>query len=326
MRLGLTDGTNLVDLLRLLGLELADYLDFLDSRLEDRGLWLAACTTAGGSRKWHEAEIPFLARCVTRLDAHPKEEPGSPHSIYEKPQSNAMEMLYYCAGKDTYRMRQSDADVQHWSKAEGLAHLLRDRTGRVYVLQLLSTRRQPFIFEAAEKHPELLYSNTSPFLPIYDAFTYRKKDHIGVVISQCPPFPLSSRLLPDEGQDELRRVLERARDLFAHLAALRQCGVSLDGQRPSSRWEDCFLTGVSGGPWLIPAYLEPSYQDPSRLTRLGHCSERLPLAPRDAWPLSPLKGRGGIAGLPWSQVTAYNDPRVPGPTIVSCETQACYYC
>lgn len=300
--------TRLLDQLKILGLQRASYIDFLQSREHDREFWLGACSASGSSSTWYEAE----AGSNTRLDAHPRQPLGKFTSPREKLQSNPSEVLYYSTGRSG--RVESSVDVQHWSDAEGLSHLLIDGDDHVYVMRLLDVERQPFLFEAALAHSELLYASTSPFLPIYDTINYGK-ENLGFVVTQCPPFPLGCRLLPDSGQDEVRRVLERARDLFSHLVALKAHGVSLDGQRPSDEWSDAFLTGKPYGPFLVPAYLEPSYQKSSKLTRLGHSIEDLPAPPEDAWPLAPLMGRGGVAGLPWSQVSAYNDPRVPGPKL-----------
>lgn len=312
-RWALGKGIGLSDLMQLFGLGQATYLDFLESRASDRAFWLAACSVAGGSTTWHEGEE--VSR--TRLDSHPRQNGGKFNAPLEKPTANPMEVLYYCTGRGTQAMDPCPAEAKHWSETEGLSQLVRDERGRVYIARLLDTSRCPFLFEAAASQPNLIYSSESPFLPIYDAIDYRSRDDFGLVIAQCPPFPLGNRLLPDEGQDELRRALERSRDLFQHLATLRKHGVSLDGQRPSDQWSECFLTSKPQGPWQVPAYLAPSYEDTSKLARLGQWDEKLPEAPKDAWPLAPLKGRGGIAGLPWSQITAYNDPRVPGPRVVS---------
>lgn len=208
-----------------------------------------------------------------------------------------------------------------WHESCGLNHLLRDRGGRIYIARLVDPSSQPFIFEAAAKQPDLLYSPESPFWPIYDAVEYSPTYEIGVVITQMPPFPLSRLLAPGQTRtrDELRRVLERMQNFFQHLVTLEEHGVTLNGTMPWDSWIDSLYITSSTRFWLIPAYLQrvTDGQGSARLARGDRYEERLPAPPVDAWPVAPFEGEGGVAGLPWSQATAYSDPRVQGPRVVS---------
>lgn len=270
----------------------------------------------GNSRKW-EAE----GRYNLRLEAHPREVKDGA-TVHEEPHSNPAEMLWHANGYNRSRVYHRASE---WGAMEGLSHILRDNLGRVFVLRLMDTHRHRFLLAAALSHPDLLYSDDSPFLPTYDVFEYNKDAKLGAAITQCPPFPLGPDLIPDSGrQQELRRILERAHDMFASLAALHERGISLNN-RIEYGWADSLSTardlwgGEDSAFFLIPAYLSKTLDscNPGKLSRAGIWEESLPAAPATAWPMAPLAGKGGIAGLPWSQVTAYNDPRVAGPKIVS---------
>lgn len=300
--------TNFLEVLAKLGLKFASYADFLWSRMDDVSLWLAACSSQGSSRKWEGSGLS-----LPRLEAAPRE--ALDEGRHEEPHSNPAEMLVcacvnYRHGMIAYR------NNDKWTKAEGLKHLLRDRMGRIFVLQLLDPVNQPFWFHMAAKRPEVIYSETSPFYPAYEIVNYNSQ--LGGIIWQSPPHPLTPSLIPDSERDELRRILERAHDVFAALATLEEWGISLGGGW-SSDWDRWPSTLSGGRGCIMPAYLQRSIseQEPGKLTASGFHEERLPAPPATAWPMPPLCGNGGIAGLPWSQVTAYNDPRVAGPRFVS---------
>ncbi|PWN26871.1 hypothetical protein BDZ90DRAFT_261125 [Jaminaea rosea] len=292
--------------MRALGLDLATYIDYLASRAEDVNFWLSATSTLGGSRKWATA-----GGREYMLEAVPRPYAGA-QLAYEAPHSNAAEMLYYGAAGWTHYLH--SAWNAEWSESDGLSLLLSDSSQRFLVMCLLDQKRQPFLFEAAARAPQLLYSSNSPFFPIHDVLTYNEGKQVGVVIARCPPYALSPRLNPHLGRDEVRRCLERARDLFGLLITLEDAGVSMDGQGLQDDWTISFRSSNSK-PVIVGAYLDPAAADTriGRLARSVQWEERLPNPPPDAWPIAPFEGKGGVAGLPWSQITAYKDPRVPGP-------------
>lgn len=304
----LSNGTSLLAVAEKLGLKPASYVEFLSSRLHDVLFWLSACSVIGNSRKWDAG-----SRYRLRLEAQPRELKGGA-AVHEEPHSNPAQMLWHASGYDRGYMYHR---YEEWADMEGLSHVLRDDIGRIFVMRRLDLRRQPFIFTAATSQPEIIFSDDSPFLPIYHVLEYNELEGLGAIIYQAPPCPLGPHLLPDEGPDEVRRILERAHDCFANLAVLEEWGISLNRSYQHS-WSHS-ITTQSEAPLLVPAYLQRTLnvRSPGKLGRDGHYEERLPPPPPTAWPLSPLSGKGGIAGLPWSQITAYNDPRVTGPRIVS---------
>lgn len=282
--------------------------------MDDVSLWIAATSTLGGSRKWLTPN-----RRSHRLEALPKPHArtGTPS---EHPQSSAIEMLYHGAGGDPRGVYATSwGSASSWGGSEGLGQILKDRVGRLYFARVLDTRLQRFPLEAAARRPELLYSADTPFLPHHDVISYSEDSNIGIVITECPPYPLSHLLASAQWREraELRRVLERMHDLFSHLVVLEEHGISLNGKAPSEGWVGSFRTS-GAGLWFVPAYLEPAAKSfhPGRLARSALFEERLPEPPSNAWPVAPLEGERGIAGLPWSQLTAYSDPRVKGPTTV----------
>lgn len=300
-------------LLDVLGLKLARYIDFLASRAQDCHFWVSAVSALGGSRKWEGW------RGDQRLEAAPRD--GQDNGVHEEPDSNPAEMLV-CSSVN-YRTGVVEYQRDNWAEAEGLAHLLRDKAGRIFVLRLLDPVSQPFIFEAAAKRPEVLFSVESPFYPTHQVIRYSSQ--LGAVVWQCPPHALSYDLAPGTSphRDELRRILERAHDAFANLAILEEWGLSLN-HYVDDHWVRWMSTGTGQGGYWIPAYLEYNMtaDGPGKLERYGVYEERLPAPPATAWPMAPTWGEGGIAGLPWSHVSAYNDPRVAGPRLVSSMLEA----
>lgn len=306
--------SNILNVLQVLGLHVASYLDLIATRTEDVAVWLSAVSTLGGSRKW----LTPNGRSQ-RLEALPKAQSRN-NILPETARSNAIEMLYHGSGGRPYSVSSRPYGASStWAQSEGLAQVLKDHAGRLYLARILDISYHRFPFVAARERPELLYSSDSPFLPHYDVVTYEEASHVGLVITQCPPWPLSQHLAPAQpgARDELRRVLERMHDLFAHLVFLQNKGVSLNGKPPVDGWISSFLT-ARVGPWFVPAYLEriSNPENPSRLAASALYEERLPQAPSNAWPVAPFEGAGGLAGLPWSQVTAYSDQRVKGPRTV----------
>lgn len=236
-------------------------------------------------------------------------------SASETPNANAMEMLWYARERYYYHNRMRGHYGPEWSDLDGFAHLLRDDMGHLFVLRLLDISRHQFPFKMARERPDIIYSESSCLYPIHEIFEYSAS--IGAIITRCPPWPLCSGLLPNSGRDELRRVLEFAHDVFGILTQLEDCQASLKDCHLDDSWEDVFSTSAGMGPWLIPAYLQKEKtrhgQKPSKLTRSDNYIEQLPPPPSSAWPLAPLSGSDGIAGLPWCQLTAYNDPECLGP-------------
>lgn len=311
--------TNVLEVLAKLGLQLADYVHYLASRPNDTHFWVVACSVLGSSRRWETSY-----RDEMRLEAAPRELRGGA-DVHEEPHSNPIEMLWHGYGHG-YSARILYVLGTEWEEMEGLGHLLRDDVGRTFFFRLLNTSHQNFFFKAATQRPEVLYSKKSPFWPIYEVINYNDGEQVGAAIWQCPPTPMSVKLLTSSrrpyNRDELRRQLERAHSLLGHLATLQEWGISLAGLAPFSeslgKW---WSTRGKASTFVISAYLEASasVEYPGRFARTDYLEERLPPAPHTAWPLAPLTGSGGIAGLPWCQTTAYTDPRVPGPKYVSAQ-------
>lgn len=301
----LTSQTNLFDLTKKLGLHEASWLDYLLDHSRAANLWLTAHTSIARGRASGRDEF----------EIHPQSRQGS-GSSYEHPTANPMEMFHYAVtGQGYHRGSTIWRSANH---AEAI--LLRDDRGRTYIMNFTVSAESSFMLQAASRCPELLFGDDSPFWPVFDAWYYDESKHVGAVVSQAPPWPLSRRLAPGiEGQQELRRILERARDLFSHLSTLHKLGISLDGQAVQRDWTAALAYDTRDpaqkGPWLVPAYLERSCKpnEEGKLNRVGHFDEKLPAAPLDAWP-----GAGAsTSNLPWSQFSAYMDPRVPGPRTVS---------
>lgn len=299
--------TNLLTLVKKLGLTEADWLQYLLDQPRACNLWLSAYTSIARGR----------ASENHAFEGYPQARQGS-GSAYEHVAANPMEMFYYQVRGYGYHR-----GATIWTAAKHpKAVLLRDDHGRTYIMNLADGFDSSFMLQAASRCPELLYGKSSPFFPVYDAFWYDEGRHLGAVISHAPPWPLARSLAPGlQRQVELRRLLERARDLFSHLATFEKYGISLDGQAVRRDWSSAFghdpRTPSQAGPWLLPAYLDHSVtpQEEGKLARIGRFEEKLPAVPLDAWP-----GAGkDTSRLPWSHFSAYLDPRVPGPKMVSGE-------
>lgn len=314
-RMALSSGTNFMEVLAKLGLQLSDYITFLASRPKDCNFWVTACSLLGGSRKWQGRGTEM------RLEAAPRECRGGAN-VHEEPHSNPMEMMWHSAGYSS-RSKIFAYGTSKWEETDGLGHLLRDDDGRIFFMRLLNTNRQKFFFDTATNRPDVFFSEDSPFWPLYEVIRFNEAIELGAAIWQCPPTPLSSKLLAAgdrHGRDELRRQLERAHALFAHLATLEEWGLSFGAFGPFSEGgANWFSTRPRVSNCVVSAYLAKSnnVQIPGKLARTDYLEEQLPDAPETAWPLAPLTGSGGIAGLPWCHTTAYKDPRVPGPRYVS---------
>lgn len=255
--------SNILSLLATLDLQPASYLDLLETRMKDVQLWLAACSAVKSSRKWTTPDGRlYRLGVISEADGRATVNP-------ESARMSATEMLYHAGGGDPRRVKINSYGAT-WERAEGLAQAVRDHVGRIYLARVLDTKRQRFPFEAAAKRPELLYSADSPFFPLYDVLGYNDASNIGIVLTECPPYALSQYLAPAQysQRDELRRVLERMSDVFAHLVTLEEQGVSLKGYAPADDWTSSYLTSRPG-PWFVPAYLEraSSTRHPGRLTR-----------------------------------------------------------
>ena len=122
-----------------------------------------------------------------------------------------MEMFFYSVLRRGYnRGFEIPMAARH---AQGT--LLRDAHGRTYYMDIADGTLSTFLIEAASRCPEVLLGDDSPFYHVQDAFWYDKRERVGAVITQTPPWSLVRRLCPGiQRQDELRRILERARDLF----------------------------------------------------------------------------------------------------------------
>lgn len=283
-----------------LGLQPASWLDLVLQHYTDASAWLITYSHHRKSK-------------VIDLQTHPQCRQGSSNA-FEHPGLEPMEMLLYAVTKQFYQrnsMIVGENSTPLWSA------FFRDDHGRVYYVSLAHTKHRPFLLEAAQKCPRLLYSPDSPLLPVYDSFSYSGQHEAAVYIGQTPPWPLVQGLVMGvEHQPELRRILERAQDLFAHLVKLEEHGVSLDCEKLGTDWPSSFIY-PDRGPWLLSAYLAPSScASQGRLSRMGHFEETLPEAPLRPWPAPVWKGRQGLSTLPWCQAAAYNDPRVQGPKTV----------
>lgn len=289
------------DLMERLGLSPALWIDVVLSRPHDTSAWLIAFS--------HYRKSTSLA-----LDATPYSRQGSNYA-FEHPDADPLEMLLYSTTGNYYRTR-------NWRPADvvGLSftQLFRDSHGQLVVARLVDSRRKPFLLQASQKCPALLYSVASPLFPVNEVLPWSPQHDAAVYIWRMPPWPLSSSLaMGQEEMSELRRVMERARDLFAHLVTLQKHGVSLDIQMFRSSWPWC-LALENGDPTVLPAYLSPRITDGRGKTSADLWEEQLPVAPQRAWPMTALGNkRGDTHSLPWSQFAAYADQRVEGPRYVS---------
>lgn len=298
--------TNMMKLVGQLGLYEATWLDLLLSQPLSVRLWIVAHTSMERTR----------GRYRGLFEAHPKSGLAA-GSAYEHPVANPAEMFYYLITQAGYPSNHELVPGDEHSRSS----FLRDDQGRVYVLEILERPGKQFLLEAALRCPDILYANDSPFWPTYDVFDYNDSNSgpkIGAAILQSPPCALASWLSPgNKRQDELRRILEQARDLFSHLVILHKHGISIGKQTFDRDWGRSLAHnhwgGRQGGPWLLPAYLERTSNHAGRFARFGRYEESLPPAPADAWP----GAAEDLRGLPWSQYSAYFDPRVPGPKFVS---------
>lgn len=284
-----------------LGLKEADYIDFCLSRPLEIRTWLCVYNQLRGTKELEE------------LEAHPRSRLRS-GARHEEPMANPMEMFLYGIREVHYSRNGRAPEYAVYSQQ----FLLRDEEGDIVMLRALDVSEQSFLAKASQRCPELLFAPSSPFLPILDVMTYSAEEDIGLVLTAAPPWTLSKALAPTlfETGDELRRVLERGRDLYSHLVALKRHGISIDGDRPGTNWP-VSLTHSMFGPFLVPSYVRSivSKDKATRFTRMGTLEEQLPAAPSTAWPL-PCREALPTAQLPWSYLAAYHDPRVPGPTNV----------
>lgn len=291
-----------------LGLQPASWLDVVLNQHNDASAWLI---TYSHHRKSH----------VIDLGTHPQCRQSSGNA-FEHPNLDPMEMLLYGVTGEFYsrsRMLQRADSTPLWTG------FFRDEQARVYFVSLANTKHHSFLLDAAQKCPKVLYSPDSPLLPIYDSFSFSPEHDAAIYVSKPPPWPLIQGFVvgQDRHATELRRILERARDLFAHLATLQDYGISLDAQEFGIDWPSSFMY-PDRGPWLIPAYLSRAGQadGEGRLLRTGHWEEALPQPHVRPWPVNILKGRSGSSTVPWSQAAAYADARVEGPKTVGA-TQVC---
>lgn len=303
----LREETKLFDILAKLGLHEASWLDYLLDHGREVNLWTVALTSV---------ERRDASR-LSEFEAHPQARQSS-GSAYEHPAADPMEMFFYSVLRRGYnRGFEIPMAARH---AQGT--LLRDAHGRTYYMDVADGTLSTFLIGAASRSPELLFGDDSPLYHIYDAFWYDKRERVAAVITQTPPWSLVRRLCPGiQRQDELRRILERARDLFSHLATLQKHGISLDGKSMRKDWSYALAYEPNhpstSGPWLVPSYHKRSCgpDKEGKLARLGTYNEELPVAPLDAWPAAGAE----TSNLPWSHFSAYCDPRVPGPRMVSDE-------
>lgn len=294
--------TNVVDLLGKLGLIPASWLDFCLSRPLEMRLWLCVHSSLHGTKD------------ASLTKAHPNSRLRS-GARHEGPRETPMEMFLYGILKDHYSRNGSVPKSAQYSQQ----YLFCDEEGNTVMVRVFDMELQPFSSLAAEKHPNLLFAHDSPFFPIVDVVTYSPDEKIGLLLTSTPPWTFSNSLLPAALSPgaELRRVLERARDLYRHLAILERHGVSMDGRRPLNNWP-VSLTHATFGPFLMPSYIATLNKTgkPNRFTRGGVLEEQLPVPPSTAWPL-PSTAKITTAAIPWSSFSAYHDPRVAGPTTVS---------
>lgn len=294
--------TGLFDIVDALGLQEADWIDYVLARPFDACAWLVAFSH-------------YRRSCSMKLEAHPQSPQGSGNA-FEHPLANPWEMILYGILGNSYGRNDGMGDG---TIGKSFPILLRDGHGQTYFLRMDYTKRSPFLLEASRRCPDVLYTDRSPLYPTYEVLTYSQTHEATISIGQTPPWPLSKALASSPGhEEELRRFLECARDLFAHLVTLQRHSISLDVQVLSRDWTYSLMR-AEGGPWVLPAYLTRSRpgNGTAKLSRTGNWEERLPPMPARAWPMTPLQSRTSRNALPWSQTAAYMDPRVEGPRVVS---------
>lgn len=295
--------TSILQLMRKLGLKPAAWVDYCLDRPRDLNAWLTTYSNC-------DAEL------AKAFQPHP-------HSVHrsggrhDEPLANPMEMLMYSVVRQHYVVGEHPPQ----SALVSQQYLMCDEDGSTFVLRIVDRDVEPFFHQAVEKCPDLLFSETSPFFPLHDFVSYTNDDRFGLIVSSTPPAPFSRHLdfINIHAGDELRRILERGRDVYWHLAQLEKYGISMDGQTPMDGWQ-LSLVFAHWGPWLLPSYLRPSSQRGrgDRFTRTCHVAEELPEPPASAWPLPFYSCKGAVVrSIPWSQSAAFHDPRVRGPTTVT---------
>lgn len=310
--------TKMFDILDALGLHPASWLDYVLARGLDAATWLLAYS--------HHRKSTSLS-----LQAYPQSRIGSGNA-YETLTSDPMEMLLYGVTEAGYS---GNHGLSYRANVPYFDEIFCDRQGRTFLARFTDPKSQPFLLDVAQRCPKLLYSANSPLFPVHEVLLYSQQQDAVLYVWQTPPWPLTRALVIGEAKnsyewekDELRRIIECARDLFTNLALLETYGISLEKEEWSKEWCRSLVLKESG-PCLLPAYIKrscgPSVE--GKLSRMGHWDEQLPAPPQRPWPLTSLQTRTLSSSLPWSQTSAYRDPRVAGPTTVSAAyATECIHC
>lgn len=295
--------TKIFELMQRLGLRPATWLNYCVDRPRNLNAWLSLYSNAHGTDG------------ASVFQPHPRSgfRSGGRH---DEPHAVPMEMLFYLVEGRHYARESLIPRSAQYSQQ----YVMCDKAGRTFLLRIIDTS-ESFIAQASKRCPHLLFSKESPFYPIHDYVPFSEKHQLGLFVTSTPPAAFQSPLdmIRIRAGDELRRVVERARDIYWHLAVLEEHGISLDGDRPSDGFQ-LGLAFANWGPFLLPSYIRPSPRrgQGNRFVRNGHVEEELPDAPASAWPL-PIYSEDGsvVTTVPWSQSAAYHDVRVRGPTTVS---------
>lgn len=147
------------------------------------------------------------------------------------------------------------------------------------------------------EHPNLMLDPECPLIP-----AVRLLEHGDRTFIVTPVRPWRSATC------NLRRLLERVRDGFNALAWLHRHEISLNHFHEPFISLYAQLTGTA-----------KERRGPAGSPERFACTEKLPDQPASSFPSGvPDVHLGQMShGLPWSEVTADNDPRVPGPRLVS---------
>lgn len=156
------------------------------------------------------------------------------------------------------------------------------------------------------EHPHLLRDAECPLIP---AVQLLNDARCVFVVTHSPPRACGV----EQGYSSLnmRRRLERVRDAFKALAWLHQQRVSLNF---IGEYDDTFVSSYAQR--VGPEHVKRS---PAGYPERFAFSEEVPEEPNVPYSVGPGGSEKLPPGLPWTAATANNDPRVPGPRVVSLE-------